>query len=112
MEQTQLPDVGAEFALTHPKENQRQEEERVEEGREDKRSKRRKTEVRRHPWAKPGKQETQKTYRRLASAMGHTVPSATSCSQSLLIQTPNPLRTISPSHISTLIHMTFESISI
>lgn len=49
----------AKSALIYPEENQRVEEEGVE---EDKRSKRRKREVRRHPWVKQGKQETKTTY--------------------------------------------------
>lgn len=57
----------------------------MEEGREVKRSKRRNREVRRHPWAKQGKQEMQETYRRLIFATGHTVPSATLCAQSFLV---------------------------
>lgn len=91
---SQMP--GAEFAPIYPKENQSKEEEGAEEAREDKRSKRRKMEARRHPWAKQGKQETKKTSWRLVGATGHTVPTATSFPQPLLSQIPTSSRTVSP----------------
>lgn len=90
---SQMP--GAEFALIHPKENQRTEEKGAEEAREDKKSKRRKTEARRHPWAKQGKQETKKTSGRLVDATGHTMPSAASYTQAFLSQIPTSSRTVS-----------------
>lgn len=84
-------------AVTEPNENQRKEEEEVEEGREDKRPKEAQA-VKRHPWAKQGKQETKTTWGRLLGDTRHPVPSATFPASSLSSsKPPNPWRAISPS---------------
>lgn len=105
-EQAQFPDAGAELALMYPKENQRKEEEGVGKGREDRRSNRRKGEVKARQTGNPEDIPE--------AGLCHGSRCAFSHIQGLVSPRPKSqsIEAASPSYISTLIHVTFVSIRI